>query len=160
MSVKYSLIKGMFRLLNFQKIMTQPYEKLQKTFHTADTVPNIPTLHHQNFDFETITVCGQPVLNVKHKAKTDKVCVYVVGGGMLKYPKPKQAKGQINLARKTGRDIFLPYYPLVPQHLLWDVYAMLYELYKELLKTYKGGQHRIFRRFIRRKPYAGTNFLY
>lgn len=31
----------------------------------------------------------------------------------------------------------LPYYPLVPQHCLADVYAMLYELYTTLLKTYK-----------------------
>lgn len=137
MSVKYAVLKRAARLLNFQKIMAQPYSKLQETFKTAAATPKIPVLQDPELTFETQTLCGQPVLYIKHKQATQKVCVYVVGGGMLKYPKPSQAKEQITLAKQTGRDIILPYYPLVPQHSLADVYEMLYQLYTTLLKTYK-----------------------
>lgn len=137
MSAKYAIIKKAARIINFQKIMAQPYSKLQETFKTASAVPKIPALQDPEFTFETETLCGQPVLYIKHKQPVQKVCVYVVGGGMLKYPKPSQAKEQITLAKLTGRDMVLPYYPLVPQHCLADVYAMLYELYTTLLKTYK-----------------------
>ena len=137
MSVKYAILKKVARLANFQKIMAQPYTKLQGTFKTANAVPNIPALQDPELTFETQTLCGQPVLYINHKQPVQKVCVYVVGGGMLKYPKPSQAKEQISLAKLTGRNMVLPYYPLVPQHSLVDVYEMLYELYTTLLKTYK-----------------------
>ncbi len=137
MSVKYTVLKRVARLANFQKIMAQPYSKLQETFKTARAVPKIPALQDPDLTFETLTVCGQPVLYVKHMQPVRKVCIYVAGGGMLKYPKPSQAKEQITLAKLTGRDMILPYYPLVPQHSLLDVYEMLYELYTTLLKTHR-----------------------
>ena len=137
MSIKYAFLKKAARLLNFQKIMAHPYSKLQQTFKTAAAVPKIPAMQNPELTVTTQTLCGQPVLFVRHKKPAQKVCVYVVGGGMLKYPKPSQAKEQLTLAKLTGRDMVLPYYPLVPQHNLTDVYAMLYELYTTLLKTYK-----------------------
>ncbi len=136
MSVQYAVLKKAARLLNFQKIMAQPYDKLQHTFHTTTAVPNIPNMQDPELTVETKTLCGQPVLYVNHKKPAHAVCVYVVGGGMLKYPKPSQAKEQLTLAKATGRDMVLPYYPLVP-HSLLDVYAMLYELYKQLLGQYQ-----------------------
>ena len=136
MSVQYAVLKKAARLLNFQKIMAQPYDKLQHTFHTTTAVPNIPNMRDPELTVETRTLCGQPVLYVKHKKPARAVCVYVVGGGMLKYPKTSQAKEQLTLAKATGRDMVLPYYPLVP-HSLLDVYAMLYELYKQLLGQYR-----------------------
>ena len=48
--------------------MTQPYSKLQETFKTAYAVPQ--------------TLCGQPVLYVKHKQPVQKVCIYVVGNDL------------------------------------------------------------------------------
>lgn len=136
MSLKYKVIKNVMRILNLQKMMSQPYVKLQKTFKTEKAVPNIPKLSNKNFNFEVFTVSGQPVLHVKHKKYTDKVCIYVVGGGMLKYPKASQAKQMITLADELQSNIILPYYPLVPKHNIYDVYDMLYQTYKIILKDY------------------------
>lgn len=135
MSIKYTVVKSVVRALHFQSIMAQPYAKLQRTFRTKAAVPYIPKMQDPDFTFDIQLLCGQPVLWVKHKKPTRKVCVYVVGGGMLKYPKPSQAKEQLALAKATERDMILPYYPLVP-HSLPDVYAMLYALYKQLLASY------------------------
>ena len=73
MYAKYAILKKATRIINFQKIMAQPYSKLLETFKTASAVPD------PNLTFETQTLCGQPVLYVKHKQPVQKVCIYVVG---------------------------------------------------------------------------------
>ena len=55
---------------------------------------------------------------------------------MLKYPKPSQAKGLIPLAKETGRNMLLPYFPLAPEHDLIDALNMLYATYKMALEHY------------------------
>ena len=136
MSVKYKALKRIFKLVNVQRIMAQPYDKLQKTFKTAAAQPDIPELSHPEFAFSVFEINGFPVLYVKHKNPAKGVRVFVTGGGMLKYPKPSQAKKVVTYAQKLGRDMILPYYPLCCGHNLYDVYDMMYELYKELLIKY------------------------
>lgn len=55
---------------------------------------------------------------------------------MLKYPKPSQAKELIPLAKDTGRNMLLPYFPLAPEHDLLDALDMLYATYKMALEYY------------------------
>lgn len=82
MSAKYAIIKKAAKIINSQKIMAQPYNKLQQTFKTAAAVPKIPAMQDPELTVTTQTLCGQPVLFVRHKKPAQKVCVYVVGGGL------------------------------------------------------------------------------
>ncbi len=50
--------------------------------------------------------------------------------------KPSQAKELIPLAKETGRDMLLPYFPLAPEHDLIDALNMLYATYKMALEHY------------------------
>lgn len=136
MSFKYSVLKKVFGLINTQKMMSQPYDKLIRLFKSRDAKPDIPKLSDSELDFKVFRVNDFPVLYIRHKKPTDSVCVYLVGGGMLKYPKPLQVKKLIKLAKTIGRDIILPYYPLCPNYTLPNVYDMLYKLYRKLLKKY------------------------
>ena len=137
MSVKYELLKAVFRIVPFQKIMAKPYDQLMKIFKTADANPSIPALSDPELTFETITVDRSPVLMIRHKKPAEHLCVYFVGGGMLKYPKPFQAKSLVGMAKETGRDFALPYFPLCPQNNLFDALDMLYDMYGILLKAYR-----------------------
>lgn len=136
MSLKYSIIKTMFHIIPIQKVMAKPYDELLKTFHTAEAKPSIPELKDPKFTFQTHKVDNFPVLEISHKKKTDYVCIYVAGGGMLKYPKPSQAKQLVPLAKETGRNMLLPYFPLAPEHDLIDALNMLYATYKMALEHY------------------------
>ena len=136
MSLKYSIIKTMFHIIPIQKVMAKPYDELLKTFHTAEAKPFIPELKDPEFTFQTHKVDNFPVLEISHKKKTDYVCIYVAGGGMLKYPKPSQAKELVPLAKETGRNMLLPYFPLAPEHDLIDALNMLYATYKMALEHY------------------------
>lgn len=144
MSVKYTLIKGVFHVVPMQKMMAMPYEKLMEKFKTKQAVPNIPKLSDQALDFSVSKVSGCPVLEVSHKKPQNALCIYVVGGGMLKYPKPSQAKSMVALAKETGRDVWLPYFPLCPDYHLFDALEMLYETYKAALKRYEPEQIAFF----------------
>lgn len=136
MSLKYSIIKTMFHIIPIQKVMAKPYDELLKTFHTAEAKPSIPELKDPEFTFQTHKVDNFPVLEISHKKKTDYVCIYVAGGGMLKYPKPSQAKELVPLAKETGRNMLLPYFPLAPKYDLIDALNMLYATYKMALEHY------------------------
>lgn len=120
MSVKYTIIKAVFRILPVQQMMAKPYENLLKMFKTADAKPKIPRLENPDFTAETCVVQNFPMLTISHKKKTNSLCIYVAGGGMLKYPKPSQAKSMLSLAKETNRNVWLPYFPLAPQHDLFD----------------------------------------
>ena len=137
MSVKYELLKKAFRIIPVQKMMAKPYDDLMKLFKTAKAKPNIPALSDPDFEIETITVDSSPVLMIRHRKPSDSLCVYLVGGGMLKYPKPFQAKEVLRLAKETGRDFALPYFPLCPDHDLYDVLDMLYDMYRLMLDEYR-----------------------
>lgn len=137
MSAKYTLLKVIAKILRLQNMMKKPYSQLQKKFKTQTAYPVIPECIEEDLDFCTFKVGVNPVLHVKHKAPAEQVCIYLIGGGMLKYPKKDEVKEQIKLARLTGRDMVLPYYPLVPDNSILDVYEMLYQLYKKLIVEYE-----------------------
>ena len=137
MSAKYTLLKVIAKILRLQNMMKKPYSQLQKKFKTQSAYPVIPECIEEDLDFSTFKVGVNPVLHIKHKAPVEQVCIYLIGGGMLKYPKKDEVKEQIKLARLTGRDMVLPYYPLVPDNSILDVYEMLYQLYKKLIAEYE-----------------------
>ena len=136
MSAKYTFLKTIFCIIPMQKIMAKPYDELIKLFKTEQAKPLIPKLSDPELDFATCMVDNCPVLSVSHKKPTDKVYIYVVGGGMLKYPKPSQSKSMITFAKETGRNVLLPYFPLAPKYNLFDALEMLYNTYKMTLKQY------------------------
>lgn len=137
-SLKYSMLLGLCKLVRLQRVMELPPEKAQKLFLKAYKGVVIPKMYDERIGIKKANVLGSTCLWYLHKKKNDRVCIYLVGGGMLKYPKPKQAKEVLELSRKTGMDFVLPYYPLVHTgNTLPDVYEMIYALYKKILERYE-----------------------
>ena len=139
-SLKYRILLGLCRLFRLQRVMELPPEKAQKLFRKAYNGVVIPEMHDDSIDINTEQILGSTCLWYRHKNGNDRACIYLIGGGMLKYPKPGQAKEVLELAKETGVDFVLPYYPLVHTgNTLPDVYEMVYVLYKEMLKKYSPG---------------------
>lgn len=79
------------KICNFEKSDTDhPFPKDHGTAlqQTAGDIQNgfrgaeDPGTQDPNLTFETQTLCGQPVLYVKHKQPVQKVCIYVVGNDL------------------------------------------------------------------------------
>ena len=136
-SFKYRFLLGLCSLFRLQKIMELPPPKAQKLFRKAYKGVVIPKIHDDQIDIKAEQVLGSTCLWYRNNKGNDRACIYIVGGGMLKYPKPGQAKEVLGIAKETGVDFVLPYYPLVHTgNTLTDVYEMMYALYKEMLKDY------------------------
>ncbi|MCR5098400.1 MAG: alpha/beta hydrolase [Lachnospiraceae bacterium] len=137
-SFKYKVLLGLCRLIRVQRIMELPPKKAQKLFGKGYKGVVIPHMHDECIDIKAELILGSTCLWYRYKKGNDRACIYIIGGGMLKYPKPSQAKEVLEIAKETGVDFVLPYYPVVHTgNTLLDVYVMLYELYKEMLKSYK-----------------------
>ena len=136
-SLKYRFLLRVFRLLPAKGIMAAPKEKAQKLFRRAYKGENVPELTDPELEISRRKVNGATVLIYKHKKASDRIGIYLVGGGMLKYPQPGQAKEVMQLAKECGLDMLLPYYPILfTGATLPDVYEMLYRMYKETLNHY------------------------
>ncbi len=136
-SLKYRFLLWVFRLLPAKRIMAAPKEKAQKLFRRAYKGENVLGLTDPELEISRRKVNGATVLVYKHKKASDRIGIYLVGGGMLKYPQPNQAKEVMRLAKECGLDMLLPYYPILfTGATLPDVYEMIYQMYKETLKQY------------------------
>ncbi len=137
-SLKYKILLSAFQVLPVKKLMAGSPEKTQKLFRRAYKGADIPTLRNPALLIQQKEVAGSKVLCALHKEKSNRVGIYLVGGGMLKYPKPNQAKEIVKLAKDCDMDMLLPYYPILfTGATLPDAYQMVYELYKETLKEYE-----------------------
>jgi monoterpene epsilon-lactone hydrolase len=136
-SFKYRILLGLCRLFRTQRIMELPPNKIQKLFGKSFNGAIIPKMDSDLIDIGEDIVLGSTCLWYRNKKCNDRACIYLVGGGMLHYPKPRMAKEVMILAEKTGVDFVLPYYPLVyTGNTLLDVYGMIYVLYKQILNKY------------------------
>ena len=137
-ALKYRILLQAFRSLPVKRIMASPTEKTQRIFRLAWKGENIPKLHDDAMEIKRLKIAGSSVLYYKLKQPAERLAIYLVGGGMLKYPQPAQAQALIGLAKECHMDILLPYYPIIfTGGTLPDVYAMLYALYKKALRRYK-----------------------
>lgn len=136
-SLKYSILLALSRFFGLQKVMELPPEKAKKLFAKAYKGVVIPDMKDDELNITTEDVKGSTCVWYKHKNKCERACIYIVGGGMLKYPKPSQAKEVLSLSKELNVDFVLPFYPLVHTgNTLPDVYDMMYTLYKNMLNEY------------------------
>ncbi len=136
-SLKYKMPLSAFRALPVKKLMAGTPEQTQKLFRKAYHGADIPHLQDPELLILQKETAESKVLYARHPKKAERVGIYMVGGGMLKYPKPGQAKEIVKLAKACDMDMLLPYYPILfTGATLPDAYRMIYELYKETLKDY------------------------
>lgn len=75
-------------------------------------------------------------LAIRHHKKQRKAILNIYGGGMLMAPQASFIKYAQDMARKTGCDVWFPYYPLCTDHTIRDSVRMIYRIYRKMLKKY------------------------
>lgn len=137
-TLKYRTILKLAGMLPAKKLMASSREKTQRIFKLVYKGENVPKLRDPEMRITKGKVKGSTVLYYKLNVPTDRVMIYLVGGGLLKYPKPVQAREMIGIAKKCRINVLLPYFPIIfSGGDLSDVYAMVYELYKRALNKYR-----------------------
>lgn len=144
MSIKYRILKRLFRLINFKRIFGKPNDQLITEARRLNRKNRIPILKDDDFEFRTIKIDNCPVLVMKHKLKTDRACLFLIGGGMIHSPSARNIKRALQYARDCGRDLYVPYYPLCTDYPLDTAYRMIHDTYLEVLKHYDHDKVSVF----------------
>ena len=147
MTLKYEILKRLVKAVNIKKRwVSVSTEELLENRRKQNAKNRIPDLKDDKFTISRIEVMGCPVLKLIHKQKTDRACLFIIGGGMISAPRPGSVKKALRFAKETGLDLFIPYYPLCTDYPLTKAYEMIHATYLELLKDYEAEHVHVLRR--------------
>ncbi|MBQ8161099.1 MAG: alpha/beta hydrolase [Clostridia bacterium] len=138
MSFTYELLKGLFRLSGFKnKSFAGGAEAIIARAKAQNAKNHIPTLRDAEIQVERITIDGCPVLAMTHKPRAERANLFLIGGGMVSAPRPGSVKKALRVAKESGLDLYVPYYPLCTDDPLSRAYEMILKTYQEMLKHYE-----------------------
>lgn len=82
---------------------------------------------------------GLPVYILRHKdesKRTERTVLFLAGGGGMSRPTILHYGTVVRIVRRTGATVYMPFYPLAPEHNASDALAWLVRLYRNLLKDH------------------------
>ena len=136
MSAFYTFIKAGARVIGFSKpLKRSPAEIIEKS-RQENLWRGLPDLHDPKLDIRTESIDGRPLLCMRHKDGGRKLILYIIGGGMVKAPRHEAILRAVRMAKVTGKDVFIPYYPLCTDHPASAAYEMILATYRRILRDY------------------------
>lgn len=137
MSFKYELLKTLVRLIGFKnKSFAGGTETIVAKAKARNAKNPIPEMRDAEINVERITIDGCPVLVMTHKPRAKRANLFLIGGGMVSAPRPGSVKKALQVAKESGLDLYVPYYPLCTDHPLSRAYQMILRTYQEILRHY------------------------
>ena len=137
MTLKYEILKRMVKAANIKKMWTgMTTEELLENRRKANAKNRIPVLEDPELEISRIEVMSFPVIRMIHKTISRRANLFLIGGGMISAPRPGSVKKALKIARETGLDLYVPYYPLCTDYPLTRAYEMIHETYKVMLQDY------------------------
>ena len=136
LSFKYRFLKSIIKASGFKKIFAKQEEELLAMARKKKAKVRIPKLSHPDVIYEIKDFEGEKVVVIKHRVKSEKACLFLIGGGMIMSPRPAAIKKSMKIALATGRDMIIPYYPLCIDNTIDVSYDFIYKLYVRMLKEY------------------------
>lgn len=138
MSLKYEVLKKLVKLIGIKKrFMAASAEEIVAKAKKDNAVVRIPSLKDAEIEVSRIDVMGFPVLKMIHREKVRRANLFLIGGGMIHPPRPMSIKKALKVAKESGLDLFVPYYPLCTDYPITKAYAMIHETYKLMLREYE-----------------------
>ena len=138
MSVKYEFLKRLVKAAGIKRFwIGKSTEELLENRRRQNAKNRVPNLKDDAFEISRIDVMGFSVLKLIHKDHADRANLFLIGGGMISAPRPGSVKKAFRIAKETGLDLFIPYYPLCTDYPLTKAYEMIHETYKVMLQSYR-----------------------
>lgn len=138
MSVRYQIAKRLVKLTGMKKLFQLPQEELLKKAEQMNRKRqfHVPTDAKARYGERHIQ--GHPCLIMETQSrKSNRALLFLFGGGMLLGPDDGDVKIARDMGRRSGRDVWLPYYPLCTDHSMLEATQMVYEVYRQMLSEYK-----------------------
>ncbi len=137
MSVTYEILKRIVKVSGLKKRNMMEADEIIAVKKKENRRNAIPEIRDDEIKAVTIDVMGFTVLTLKHRTKKERANLFIIGGGMVTPPRPGSIRKAVKIAKETGLDLFVPYYPLCTEYPVSKAYEMIHETYRRMLKEYK-----------------------
>lgn len=137
MSLLYSVLKPIVRKLVKERVhQEESYEDFVRVSHEIQAKFRFELPKIKGYEFRDERIDGCHCI-IGHKAGTvpERALVYFVGGGERRWQLPSK-KSMARYMDETGRELWIPLYPLYPDHDILDEVGMLCELHRIMLEQY------------------------
>lgn len=136
LSESYRALYKMWKESNSKQIYRSKGEELKelilKNFRGVQTEPNEE--HKKKYPIYKFTIEGCNCYKYVNK-KADRVIIYIHGGGFFADLSETYWDYISEIFEQTNSEIYMPQYPVTPEHNCEPTYKMLLTLYKQILKT-------------------------
>lgn len=139
MSATYQVLKQAVKVLGFKKMFQLPEKELLKKAAQFNKNREFHIPKNKKAIYGDL-----PVLDGKYHCltmrtgseKSDKCILFLFGGGMLIGPDAGDIGLGIKLGKKSGADVWFPYYPLCTACSILEAEKMIYACYQAMLREY------------------------
>ena len=109
-------------------------------------------------DVTARTVAGSPVYEVRpRRIESRQRLLYLHGGAFVFQITSYHWKLIAELAERAGATVTVPIYPIAPEHGFHEIFGMVMEVYRELLRETPASRHRHGGQFRRRQHGRGDD---
>ena len=113
MSILYSILKPVVKAANIKKKFTGTREEFIAKAIEDNKKTSLVLPTDGKFHYDMRRVMGRECLVMKHgKKEGEKALLVIYGGGFIKEPSNMQINVGKELGKRTGRDVWIPHYPL------------------------------------------------
>ncbi|KAL6621111.1 alpha/beta-hydrolase [Neocallimastix californiae] len=125
--------------MGFKSMFAKPAEELLETVKKENEKCNFKIPNDKSFHYFDVPVLEEyHCLRMQKEEKpTKKAILFFFGGGFIRGCNDGVVKSAKKYGERSGRDVWLPYYPLCTDHCVKDSYGMIFETYKIMLKEYE-----------------------
>ncbi len=139
MSLRYKLAAGALKMFGYKEMFQMPRQELLEKIeiYNRSRKYKLPSAG-KNFTAERMIEGKYPCVVIRKSAKNraDKAILFLVGGEYMLGPDKSDIEMASAFVTETGSDLWLPYYPLVPEHSIRETYNMILNTYAQMLKVY------------------------
>ena len=141
-SIRYKLIRGMFKLIGINKKLKADESELIKFMESyipkQDNIKIPVAKIKKSYDFDRRVIDSTDCYVTKQKGThPDKALLYIFGGGYFIPCDPGDFTFGGQFADNTNREVWFPIYPLAPRYKLIDSVKSVLAVYQEMLKSYR-----------------------
>jgi len=139
-SISSRIMLEIIKLVNIKKRQSYPPDVVVERVRRKNEKNKVvfPTGKDKEFYYSTeITNEKFKTLRVQKEEKpSEKAILYIHGGGYLYPIYNRFINDGKNICKKSGRDIWMPDYPLCTEYCITEVFDMVLNLYKQMIKIY------------------------
>ena len=136
MSILYSILKPIIKKAVKGNLHQESYEEFVQVSHELQAKFKFRLPQKKGYEFRDEIIDGcHCIVGHKSGSHSKRALLYLVGGANRRYQIPK-VSAMVRYMEETNRDLWLPLYPLYPDHDLFDVAEMICHTHSKILQDY------------------------